>query len=178
MVQERCLFDGVKEVASVQGRIAVEVKDGTMEIVGARFGDNISDSAVVATILGREVQGLDLEFFDGVHRRKDQGGPAQPFVVVGRAVENEVVAPGRRPVGDEAEVEGHRIGWGHYVRDDGGVRGSDARLQIDKLKDLASVQWELCHLPGCKGVFQARFLRLHQPSRLRDDDGLGHCTYL
>ena len=61
---KRILWINIKEITSIQGRVAVIVIDGSMQIVGARFGDGGDDSARKIAVLSAEGTGDDLEFFD------------------------------------------------------------------------------------------------------------------
>ena len=109
--------------------------------IGAGFGDDVDDRAGVAAVLGVVGVREDLEFLDRVRRRAQHEAGVER-VVVGRAVEQEVVrlvalAVDVEAAGDVAEAAGRGVA---VLPAEPDRRRDDTRNQRAELREVAAVE--------------------------------------
>jgi len=168
----------IEKVAGVERGVSAGVESVAVKFVGAGLGDDVDDGAVIAAVFGGKIQGLDLDFLDGVERGEDQRRAAEPFVVVGVAIENEIIAAGGGAVGDEAVVESGGAGGRGDVGDDRGVGGGYAGLEGNELIDVAAVEGKIGDFAGGESVCQASFFGLNERGVGGYFDGFGDAADL
>ena len=139
-----CFSSGLavaKEVLRLQAVVAVELPRAPVPAVGASFGDDVDDRAGVAAVLGVVGVREDLEFLDRVRRRAQHEAGIEG-VVVGRAVEQEVVrlvalAVDVEAAGGVAEAAGRGVA-GLPAEPD--RRRDHTRNQRPQLREVAAVE--------------------------------------
>src|SRR5262249_26161134 len=73
LMEDRLLLANRKEVPGVHEGVTIEIEDTAVELVGSALDQNVHDAARIATILGIDRRGNQVEFLDGVRAGKESG---------------------------------------------------------------------------------------------------------
>src|SRR5208283_4602525 len=134
-------FDrSVEKVPGIKGSVPIVVKQRAVKIVCAGFRNDIYNRPVVAPILRREIQGLDLHFLNCFQRGINQWRSSEPLIIVRGAIQHEVVASRRGTIGDESGIEGYGRSRRGHAGDYRSIGRRDPGLFRDQLVDLSAVE--------------------------------------
>ena len=142
-----------------------------MKLVGTGLGDDVDDRSGVAAVLGVEGVGEDAEFGDAVGAGLDRWQVSEQIVGVA-PVHVEVVRPATAAVHRNYARLIAAIGDGVTATD---VR-HDARLQLQQLIGVASVEGQLRRHEGIDGGAELGGTGVNQRSFRADLDGFGGRT--
>ncbi len=160
------LGGGREEVAGLERVAAIELPGPAVPLIGAGLGDDVDDGARVASVLRAVGVGEDLELLDRV-RGRTQHEAGVEGVVVGRAVEEEVVGLVPHPVDVEAASPVAEAAGGGVAGQaaEGGRRRDHAGDEGAELREVAAVERQVDDLllvdddaqRAVRGLDQRRF---------------------